>query len=403
MAYYHLTGAGGVGMSALAVSLKGLGNKVTGSDRNLSSPNVKLLESQGIKCFPDDGMGVVDGVDALVVSTAIEKSNLDFVAAKEKGIPILHRADALSQAIKGFKLVAVAGTCGKSTVTAMLGHILSECGLDPFCVNGANVPGWTGAVRFGKGEYAVVEVDESDKSLLRFSPYTAIVTNSSSDHYPKEEMDRVFDSFIEGVEGPVVDGRKESLKFDLSVPLPGRHNRENASAAFAMALKLGCDEAMARAAIATFRGVERRLQKYGKCVYDDYAHNPEKLKAMFQAVAEAHPQGPICIIWRPHGYGPLKKMLDDLAIMFNETLRKDDRLLLLPVYDVGGTADRTVDSSMLTAKIDEGKAVLVKNYEAVVKYVETSSGFSAYCVCGARDVQLPLLAQMICNATEGGG
>jgi UDP-N-acetylmuramate--alanine ligase len=201
----------------------------------------------------------------------------------------------------------------------------------------------------------------------------------------------------------VVDGRKENLKFDLSVPLPGRHNRENASAAFAMALKLGCDEAMARAAITTFRGVERRLQKYGKCVYDDYAHNPEKLKAMFQAVAEAHPQGPICIIWRPHGYGPLKKMLDDLAIMFNETLRKDDKLLLLPVYDVGGTADRTVDSSMLTAKIDEGKAVLVKDYEAVVKYVETSSGFSAYCVCGARDVQLPLLAQKICNATEGGG
>lgn len=388
-------------MSALAVALKGLGCEVTGSDRNLSSPNVAFLESQGIRCFPDDGSGVSGDLDALVVSTAIEESNPDFAAAQEKGIPVLHRADALSRATEGFKLVAVAGTCGKSTVTAMLGHVLSECGLDPLCVNGANVPGWTGAVRFGRGEYAVVEVDESDRSLMRFSPYAAIVTNSSSDHYPKEEMDRVFDSFINGVEGPVVDGRREKLRDDISVPLPGIHNRENAALAFEMAVRLGCDEMSVRSALATFRGVERRLQRYGSCVYDDYAHNPEKLRAMFQALAEAHPHGAICIVWRPHGYGPLRKTLDDLAEMFGGTLRKGDKLLLLPVYDAGGTADRTVNSSMLSARLGSDRAVTVKDYDEVLEYVKTSPRFAAYCVCGARDVRLPVLARMIRDELEG--
>jgi UDP-N-acetylmuramate--alanine ligase len=219
--------------------------------------------------------------------------------------------------------VAVAGTCGKSTVTAMLGHILAECGFDPMCVNGANVPGWEGAVRFGRGEYAVAEVDESDKSLVAFKPYAAVITNASADHYSEAEMNEVFDSFISGLPGPCVDARGEIYR-------PQDFNSQNASLAIRMAKALGCSEEDAVAAMKSFAGVERRLQRHGGRVYDDYAHNPEKLRSMWLALAERHPEG-ICAVWRPHGYGPLRKMLDDLADMFNEVVRGCDRLLLLPV------------------------------------------------------------------------
>ncbi len=176
-------------MSALATALLRLGDEVTGADRTLGTPNVKFLESLGIKVYPDDGSGIDRTTDEVIVSTAIEETNAGLVRAKELGIPVTHRAKALARTLKDYKLVAVVGTCGKSTVTAMLGHVLAECGLDPMCVNGANVPGWEGAVRFGRGEYAVAEVDERDKSLVAFSPYAAIVTNARADHYSREEME----------------------------------------------------------------------------------------------------------------------------------------------------------------------------------------------------------------------
>ena len=294
-------------MSALATALVRLGDEVTGADRTLGTPNIRFLESLGVKVFPDDGSGVDAATGEVVVSTAIESDNPGLVRAAELGIPVVHRAKALARALSGHRLVAVVGTCGKSTVTAMLGHVLAECGLDPFCVNGANVPGWEGAVRFGRGEYAVAEVDESDRSLVAFSPYAAIVTNASADHYSKEEMDHVFDDFVRNCPGPVVDGRKCDPG-EAETTMPGRHNRQNAALALRMALALGCDEAKARAALLTFRGVERRLQRVGGNVFDDYAHNPEKLRAMWMTLAEEYPGG-ICAVWRPHGYAPLRNPL----------------------------------------------------------------------------------------------
>ena len=346
-------------MSALATALVRLGDEVTGADRTLGTPNVRFLESLGVKVFPDDGSGVDAATDEVIVSTAIEETNAGLAKAKALGIPVTHRAKALSRTLSGYRLVAVVGTCGKSTVTAMLGHVLAECGLDPMCVNGANVPGWEGAVRFGKGQYAVAEVDESDKSLVAFSPYAAIVTNASADHYSKEEMDEVFDAFVKDCEGPVVDGRTEVEKLKVeklkgSVPIPGRHNLQNAALAVLMAKQLGVDEDAAIEAMRSFRGVERRLQRYGEKVYDDYAHNPEKLKAMWTTLAEKHPEG-ICVIWRPHGYAPLRKMMGALAAMFRETVRACDQLLLLPVYDAGGTTDRSVNSGDLAAAIRVGR------------------------------------------------
>ena len=382
-------------MSALATALVRLGDEVTGADRTLGTPNVRFLESLGVKVFPDDGSGVDAATGEVVVSTAIESDNPGLVRAAELGIPVVHRAKALAHALSGHRLVAVVGTCGKSTVTAMLGHVLAECGLDPFCVNGANVPGWEGAVRFGRGEYAVAEVDESDRSLVAFSPYAAIVTNASADHYSKEEMDQVFDDFVRNCQGPVVDGRKCDPG-EAETTMPGRHNRQNAALALRMALALGCDEAKARAALLTFRGVERRLQRVGGNVFDDYAHNPEKLRAMWTTLAEEYPGG-ICAVWRPHGYAPLRKMLDALAEMFTSTIRPQDRLLVLPVYDAGGTADRSINSDALVARLGD-KAVAVSDFDEAYSWCRAHRGdFAAFAVCGARDPGLAPFARRLAS------
>ena len=382
-------------MSALATALVRLGDEVTGADRTLGTPNIRFLESLGVKVFPDDGSGVDAATGEVVVSTAIESDNPGLVRAAELGIPVVHRAKALAHALSGHRLVAVVGTCGKSTVTAMLGHVLAECGLDPFCVNGANVPGWEGAVRFGRGEYAVAEVDESDRSLVAFSPYAAIVTNASADHYSKEEMDQVFDDFVRNCPGPVVDGRRCDPG-EAETTMPGRHNRQNAALALRMALALGCDEAKARAALLTFRGVERRPQRVGGHVFDDYAHNPEKLRAMWTTLAEEFPGG-ICAVWRPHGYAPLRKMLDALAEMFTSTIRPQDRLLVLPVYDAGGTADRSINSDALVARLGD-KAVAVGDFDEAYSWCRAHSGdFAAFAVCGARDPGLAPFARRLAS------
>jgi len=420
MAKRHLIGIGGVGMSALATALVRLGNEVTGADRNLKTKNIAFLESLGVKCFPDDGSGIDNTTDEVIVSTAIEQDNPGLVQAARLGIPVTHRAMALSRALAGYKLVAVVGTCGKSTVTAMLGHVLAECGLDPMCVNGANVPGWEGAVRFGRGEYAVAEVDESDKSLVAFSPYAAVVTNASADHYSKEEMDQVFDAFVKNCAGPVIEGRTEEWKggkedlfadeFAKCIPMPGEHNLANARLAAAMAMALGCKLDDIKRAFASFRGVERRLQRITSqtlqtsqtsqtfpAVYDDYAHNPEKLRAMWTTLAEAHPAG-ICVVWRPHGYAPLRKMMDALAAMFNEVVRPCDKLLLLPVYDAGGTTDRSVNSDVLAAKITPGKVEQVPDLGAAYGWIASHhADYAGFATCGARDPDLPQLARRIAD------
>ena len=375
-------------MSALATALLRLGDEVTGADRSLDTPNVRFLRALGVNVFPDDGSGVDASTDEVVVSTAIEPDNPGLVRAKDLGIPVVHRAKALARALSGYKLVAVVGTCGKSSVTAMLGHALAECGLDPMCVNGANVVGWEGAVRFGRGEYAVAEVDESDKSLVAFSPYAAIVTNASADHYSKEEMDSVFDAFVKDLPGPLVDARGETYP-------PQGYERQNASLAVRMAVLLGCDRAAAERAMESFRGVERRLQRYGGGAYDDYAHNPEKLRAMWLTLAERHPDG-ICVAWRPHGYGPLRKMMDALAEMFSEVIRPCDRLLLLPVYDAGGTADRSLNSDALAARLPQGRCELVQDLDGVCEWCRGHlRDFGAFVTCGARDPGLPGLAARI--------
>ena len=412
-------------MSALAQAYLDAGWAVSGADRSLRAggartPVLEALAGQGVRLSPDDGSGVTDATDRLVISTAIEDTNPDLAAARARGIPVVHRAAALSELLSGRKLVAVAGTCGKSTVTALLGHLLAECGFDPLVVNGAQIVGWdasgtrVGSVRRGGGEWAVAEVDESDKSLTAFKPYAAVVTNASADHYSKEEMDEVFDAFVRDVPGPVIDGRsifkdsgtgKDLEAIVARCPLPGAHNRANALLALLIAEALGTPRDRLGDALATFPGVERRLQRIGSAlfgerevaVYDDYAHNPEKLHAMLSTLQEAFSQG-VAAVWRPHGYAPLRKMLDALADMFRATLRPQDVLVLPPVYDAGGTADRSINSDALAARLADapGSIVLVSDLKEAETVLRTHApAVGAIVTAGARDPELPVLARRL--------
>lgn len=409
----HLVGIGGVGMSALAQALLDAGFTVTGADRALGGSGARpavlaTLARAGVCLSPDDGSGIGPDTARVIVSTAVEETNRDLQCARARGIPVVHRAAALAELLAPRRLVAVAGTCGKSTVTAILGHLLAESGFDPVVVNGAQVVGWdaggtrVGSTRKGAGAYAVAEVDESDKSLVAFRPFAAIVTNASADHYSKAEMDAVFDAFVRGVPGPVVDGRRTPIvpsAVARMVPLPGEHNAVNAECALRMAAALGADPARLAAAIRTFPGVERRLQRVGTCggavVYDDYAHNPEKLRAMLTTLQAAYPKG-VAVAWRPHGYAPLRKMLEALAAMFRATLRPCDELLVLPVYDAGGTTDRSLNSDALVARLNASPVRFVEGLEGAEAHLRTHApAFGALVVAGARDPGLPVLARRL--------
>ncbi len=412
-------------MSALAQAYLDKGWHVSGSDRLLSideeTPILRALRLQGVQLFPQDGSGITQGA-TVVYSTAIEDDNPDKVVAKTYNCRCLHRSEALAQLAEGHELIAVTGTCGKSSVTAMLGHLLAVCGKDPFIVNGAEMTGYDaegtriGSVRSSstaKG-LMVIEADESDKSLMALSPTHVIVTNASSDHFPKEEAERLFSAFKAKASGVIIDTCERELPTDFTtqgwettfvwketswvLPMPGRHNVANAIAALEMATALGCEIPALQAALKTFQGIRRRLERtgtyQGATIIDDYAHNTEKLAAAWQTLTAAFPAGVIGL-WRPHGYAPLRKLAADLPAMFNQVVRPCDKLLLLPVYDAGGSADRSVNIDILQPHL----TCPVEFVPDLTTAEQALRAFAAEGRClaifGARDPGLPKLAKIL--------
>jgi UDP-N-acetylmuramate--alanine ligase len=302
----HFIGIGGVGMSALAQAFLDKGWEVSGSDRLLAMGEetllLRALKAQGCKLFPQDGSAIIDGM-TVVYSTAIESSNPDWVAAQQHQCPLLHRSEALAKLAENQTLIAVTGTCGKSSVTAMLGHLLEKCGKDPFIINGAEMTGYdaqgtrVGSVRSSStpNGLMVVEADESDKSLMALSPTHVIVTNASSDHFSKEEAIELFAAFKAKASGIVIDtcdapppcietscGWETTFRWNdtcWTLPMRGTHNVANAMVALSMALSLGCEIEDLKVALSSFKGIRRRLERTGTCngaiVIDDYAHNTE--------------------------------------------------------------------------------------------------------------------------------
>ena len=423
----HLVGIGGVGMSALAEALLDLGVNVSGSERFLDQgrplPVLDILRGQGATICAQDGSGVTADLSAVVVSSAIESDNPDLAAAARLGIPVLHRSQALAKALTGKKLIAIAGTCGKSTITAMVGHILDVAGLSPSVVDGAPCVNWfssqrTGAVLRGTGEYCVAEVDESDKSLLNFHPVNAIISNASADHFSLEETNALFDQFLSQVSGAVIDGRTDTeplpeiqekewaceFRFRgqvITLPHPGRHNAINAWQACRLAEIVGVSPETCARALASFRGIKRRLELVGTRsdgirVIDEYAHNTEKIRASLKTLQSRSTR--TLALWRPHGYGPLEKMLDSLTAMFIETLRHDDVLILMPVFDAGGTAKRTIQTEVLHERlVAAGVACeLLQDHPAVINRInELARHGDIIVTMGARDPDIPVTAQVL--------
>lgn len=423
----HLVGIGGVGMSALAEALLDTGARVSGSERFLDQgrplPVLDTLRHQGAAIVPQDGRGVRSGLDAVVVSSAIEADNPDVRAAHRLGVPVTHRADMLAQCVAGRRLIAVTGTCGKSTITGMLGHILDVAGQAPTVINGAACVNWastrrTGAVLRGTGPFCVIEADESDKSLLAFHPECALVANASADHFPIAETHALFDAFLAQVSGFRLDGRQPpacvpaieesdwSCSFPfrgtiVTLPLPGRHNAVNAWQAATLADALGIPASTITTALATFKGIKRRMETIGRRadgarVVDEYAHNTEKIRA---ALLTLQPRSSrVLALWRPHGYGPLEKMFDSLVTVFTETLRPADRLFLLPVFDAGGSASRAIDSRQLHKRLlENGVAAewLPDHDAAVARMGGLAEPGDILLTMGARDPDLPETARRL--------
>jgi len=428
---YHLVGVGGVGMSALAQLLLALGCRVSGSDRYYDQGReldiLRKLRSLGVNLIAQDGQGVTvnHNLSAVIISTAIENDNLDIIAARSKGIPVVHRAEMLANLARDRQCVAVTGTAGKSTVTGMIGWTLAELGMDPTVVNGAAVLNWVSAknpgnFRYGRSNLWVLELDESDRSLLFFNPEWTVVTNISKDHFELDQVKALFAAFAKQVKNsivgrdplndavkPAIDFQPEitehgvafqyrNVKFQLS--LLGKHNAENALHCVMLCEKLGLDLNMVSKALEKFSGIERRLEVVGRpggiAVIDDYAHNPAKIAAAWQAIAPFYRR--IIAVWRPHGYGPLALMRRELVEVFTRHVRPEDKIIIMSVYFSGGTANKEVTARMLVDDLERSglAASYVENYDGLLPVLlKSAAAGDAVLLMGARDPDLPVFTR----------
>lgn len=437
---YHLVGVAGVGMSALAQALIDRGGRVEGSDRfhdaGRDLPTLRALVEAGVRLVPQDGRHIAADTAAVVLSSAIEADNAEIEAARRMGLPVRRRAEVLADLMEGRQAVAVAGTCGKTTVTGMLGWILDRAGFDPTVVNGGAVvnwrrPGRLASVRAGRSEWFVFEADESDRSVTAFRPRHAVLTNIARDHFSLDEAVALFRQFAGLVPGTLVVGPGvaealgPSLADRVATPAPdapprcdggrvsftmqgvrfeldmaGEHNAGNAVLAAGTAQAFGVPLREAASALRQFRGIERRLERVGRCrgaiVLDDYAHNPEKIAAAWRAAGRMG--APVFGLWRPHGYGPLRLMMNELSRRLPEVMRADDRLLLLPVFYAGGTPGGAANSEELAERIARAGARAEVAPDAATA-ADCLRGWArpgaVLLIMGARDPDLPRLARDI--------
>lgn len=388
--HLHFVGIGGAGMSGIAEVLHTLGFVVSGSDMN-ESPAVRHLRELGIEVFIGHAAANLAGADVLVVSTAIAADNPELVAAHERRMPVVRRAEMLAEIMRFRIGLAVAGTHGKTTTTSLLAAIMAEAGLDPTYVIGGKLLSSASNARLGRGEYLLAEADESDASFLHLQPHVAVVTNIDADHLETYDNDfsRLLDHFVEflhnlpfyglavlcaddnhtmsivervgrqvltyGIDAPAdvrataihSDGFESS--FEVSLPggeswhcrlaMPGRHNILNALAAITVAHDLGVDGQAIVRALTEFKGVGRRLERRGSLAFtqgrrmllDDYGHHPREVAATLAAVRDAWPDEPLLLIFQPHRYTRTRDLFED----FVEVLSQVDQLILMEVYAAG--------------------------------------------------------------------
>ena len=345
----HFIGIGGVGMNALAQLSKLFGYKVSGSDRSFN-PNLspyKELLNKNITIKPQDGSYISNNIDYVVYSSAIENDNLDLIKSKKLQLKCLHRAEFLKFLIpKDAELIAITGTAGKTTTTGLIGCIFDYAKLNPTVYNGASVLNWKGLdnpgnIRFGNKKLWIIEADESDKSMLKFYPTHAILTNIGKDHLPLNLLKKIFQQFEDQTTKIF---QKKILKAnnvdEIKNNLIGKHNYENVKTAYEFCINYGIDEKIIRDSIKQFLGIERRLEFIGTFndikLYDDYAHNSMKISATINSFQNNEKK--VHAFWRPHGHTSFNNNYDDLVNIFSNFLKNNNgSIILLPIYYAGGT------------------------------------------------------------------
>jgi UDP-N-acetylmuramate--alanine ligase len=406
----HFIGIGGIGMSGIAEALHTLGYKVQGSDQ-AENANVARLREKGIRTFIGHAAENLGEAEVVVISTAIKRDNPEYRAARERHLPIVRRAEMLAELMRFRQAVAIGGTHGKTTTTSMVAALLEAGGLDPTVINGGIINAYGTNARMGKGDWMVVEADESDGTFLKLPAEIAVVTNIDPehlDHYGSfEKVREAFRQFAENVpfygfgvmcidhpevqalvariedrrvvtygenlqadirfenhrmDGAVsvfdvvLRGRKADgirVMRDLRLPMPGRHNVSNATAAIAVATELGIGEEAIRRGLSAFGGVKRRFTLTGTwngvSIFDDYGHHPVEIRAVLRAAREAT-TGRIIAIAQPHRYTRLRDLFDDFASCFNDA----DTVMIAPVYAAGEAPIDGISSEALVAGLKAG-------------------------------------------------
>lgn len=406
-------GVAGTGMSAIAQYLAGTGIAVSGSDRYFlpGEPNEtkEKLEAAGIRCFLQNGEGITADTDLVVVSTAVEDTVPEVQKAKSLSIPIIKRSELLALIAKSKKTIAVGGTSGKSTTSAMLFDILQTAGLHPSIISGAGLTsiikeGKIGNAKVGTGDWLVIEADESDGSIVQYYPEVGLLLNVDKDHQEIDELMNIFTIFKEHTKQLFVVNRSNALAkqlsvniendfelsadsdagykavnfsqtgltisfmingFDFTMNTVGKHNMENALASVAVANQIGVDLKTCAAALQQYEGIYRRHQvlgiKDGVYVIDDYAHNPVKCAASINACQHIAPK---VIAWfQPHGYGPTRFLKNDFIHEIAAALRPEDEIWMSEIFYAGGTATKDISANDLITGIKaQGKnAFFVEN------------------------------------------
>ncbi len=386
----HFIGIGGSGMSGIAEVMLSLGYAVQGSDLK-ANKQTRRLEEQGATVFIGHAKDHVSSADAVVVSSAVDETNPEVLAARELRLPVVQRAEMLAELMRFRYSIAVAGTHGKTTTTSLVASVLAEGGLDPTFVIGGRLKSADANARLGQGDYLVAEADESDASFVHLKPMLAVVTNIDADHMSTYEgsVDRLRDGFVEFlhnlpfyglavlcVDDPGVrevlgrvgrsvvtygfdktaDVRAENLVFEagvtrfdvtrgdkpalsISLRLPGRHNVQNALAAVAVAEELAIADDSVVQALERFEGIDRRFQSLGEIdtaagsvlLVDDYGHHPTELAATLAAAKSGWPERRVVLVFQPHRYSRTRDLMDDFA----QVLSDADVLILLDVYAAG--------------------------------------------------------------------
>jgi len=441
-------GVAGTGMSAIAQYLAGIGKKVSGSDRYFieGQPNDTRdkLEQAGIRCFAQNGEGLTGNISLVVVSTAIEDMVPEVQKAKALSIPILKRSEVLSLIADSKKTIAVGGTSGKSTTSAMLFDIMEKAGWEPSIISGAGLvsiirENKIGNAKVGKGEWLIIEADESDGSIVQYNPEVGLLLNIDKDHQEIEELMQIFGTFKSNTKKLFVVNQCNSLAAELSagsqfdfssnpdikaaylatefsqtgmqirftingqsflLNTVGKHNMENALAAIAVAHQLGISLETCSTALEKYEGIYRRHQllgiKNGISVIDDYAHNPVKCAASIEACQYIAPK---VIAWfQPHGYGPTRFLKNDFIHDIARALRPDDEIWMSEIFYAGGTATKDISANDLIEGIRaEGKkAFFVSDRNDFLETVRPHlTGDCVLLLMGARDPGLEAFSKKL--------